>query len=358
MIPVRYYFDDEILNRENEKIFQSSWQPVCLKSDLENNNDFYTFLIGGIEGVIQNFHGKLRAFTNSCPHRFSCLQSDKSGNRPLQCPYHRLQFNEHGKPINKTLGEDYSYELMKLQDWNLELCGQLIFVCLNNPTYNLKEYLGPQFAYIENLTNDLGDEIFSEEQKIEANWKIVIQNTMEFDHVFSVHPKTFTEIIQKPLEVLELDATMPSIRYRTLLKELSREDRATQKIFQKFCATSYFSNIPCYEYFLLFPLLTVGHTNGPVSFFRYTPISANETSLEMRTWSPKAHNQNEDYLKFTTKIFPVITAFIKKLSLEDKQICEAVFRGLKSAPKEGKMLFANGDFLIEKFQKYYKSFID
>ncbi len=357
MIPIEYYFDDKIFVIENEKIFQSNWQPLCFKGDLPNNNDFAIFRVGGVEVVIQNFQGLIKAFSNVCPHRFSCLQSGRMGNRVLQCPYHRLQFNHFGESINKPLGEDYPYTQLKLYEWHIDVCGQLVFVSFNKPSKSLKEYLGACFVYIENITNSIGEEIFVEEQLIEANWKLVIQNTIEFDHAFSVHPKTFAELVQKPLEILDLEAPSPLIHYRTRCKNLSREERFTQKIFKQFCNTTYFSDYPCYEHFYLFPLLTVGHCNGPVSFFRYTPISPSQTLLQIRVWSPKAVVENEDYAKLTLKLFPSIVDFIKKLSLEDKEICEAVFRGVMSAPKDMKMIFSKGDFLIEKFQESYLSFM-
>jgi len=358
MIPKKYYFDDDILKQENDKIFKKTWQQVCFKSDLQFNNDYYTFLVGGIEGVIQNFDGELRAFSNYCPHRFSCLQTEKKGNRTLQCPYHRLQFNVNGIPTNKTIGDEYDYQQLKLQEWHIDTCGTLIFVCFDKPKTSLKEFLGNQFDYLEKLSSCLGEEIYYGEQLILANWKILIQNSMEFDHVPSVHPNTFSKLIQKPLKVIDQGANAPLIKYTTLFRQHTRDEKIIEKLYNRFCKTNYFADHPSYNYLLLYPLLTIGHSNGPVSFFKYTPSSADTTQLEIRTFAPKLLVQNSDYLALFNSNLPYINDFINRLAEEDKYICELIYRGLKSSPEINYLnSYASGDFLIEKFDTYYSKML-
>jgi len=358
-IPISYYLDPAVLERENAAIFQRNWQPVALLADLPARNDFIVTRIGGRELVIQNFGDRISAFTNTCSHRFSALQTETRGNRPLQCPYHRWTFNHAGIPSTIPQLEDFSCladaprESLALEKWQLEVCGNLIFVRLASAGSSLREHLGNLYAWLENVTTQLGHEIEPFEAEIDANWKVVMQNTVEFGHVFSVHPETFRPLVELPLRVIDRQAPAPHIRYVTLMKP----DK-TQARIDAMLARHFLQPVPVsdngYEHLLVFPCLTVGHTNGRAfSFFRYEPDGPGRTRLSVRTWLPRARVASAALNEFCASTGAEIGAFIRRLADEDTRICEAAHRGIANAPAGWKMHFADGEYLVARLHQHY-----
>ena len=83
-IPADFYSRGDVFQRELDAVFQPSWLCVGLAHNLREHNDFITYHIGQRQIVVQNFHGELKAFKNVCSHRFSRIQCEQRGNRPLQ----------------------------------------------------------------------------------------------------------------------------------------------------------------------------------------------------------------------------------------------------------------------------------
>lgn len=359
MIPIDAYVSPEVFSLEIAEIFFSQWQPVAMLSDLVEKNDFIVVSVGGREVVVQNFGDGLSAFTNVCSHRFSAIQTIKCGNRPLQCPYHRWTFDKSGYPSVIPLREDFScldgvdLAMLALERWSLEVCGGLVFVCLRRPKQDLRSYLGNLYAWVESVTGSLGHEMESFDVVVKANWKILMQNAVEFQHVYSVHPETFKPMIEFPINITDLSATHPHIRYLTAGKKY-KEFFRLDNFFKKYFFRPINQNSLGYECVMLFPCLTIGHvSNHSFSFFQYVPLSPGETRLNVRTWMPKELVSGSSIENFKNNIIEKTEIFIRKLSEEDRIICEAVYRGIKSSSKERHMYFSDGEFLVERFNKIY-----
>lgn len=358
-IPLDAYLDPAVLAAERRRLFLGAWQPVAMLSDLPARNDFVVVTVGGREVVIQNFGDSLGAFTNTCPHRLSAIQTAPRGRRPLQCPYHRWTFDATGRASTIPLREDYAClddagpDALALERWHLETCGGMVFVCHAPPATDLRGHLGDLYDWIADITSNLGYEIPGFEAVIAANWKVIMQNTVEFAHVFSVHPETFRPLVELPLAIDDRGAIAPHIRYLTAMKDDREFARIDSMLARHFAQPAPLPR-PGYEHLLLFPCLTIGHTNGRAfSFFRYTPLAPDSTRLEVRTWLPRARVESDAIATFCRNMGEQIGGFIRQLSDEDTRICEAAQRGIASAPAGWRMRFANGEYLVRRFQHHY-----
>lgn len=358
-IPSAAYLDPAIFAEEQRHLFRGHWQPVAMLADLRSRNDFVVATVGGREVVIQNFGESLRAFTNTCPHRFSAIQTAARGNRVLQCPYHRWTFDSEGLPATIPLRDDFACldgeppGSRRLERWHLDICGEMVFVCQASPPAPLRDHLGNLYDWIAAVTRALGHEIEGFETTIAANWKVIMQNTVEFAHVFSVHPETFRPLVDLPLRVMDREATAPHIRYLTAMKASRDFARIDTMLARHFEAPAPVTESG-YEHVLAFPALTIGHTNGRAfSFFQYTPLAADRTRLAVRTWLPRAKAPSEATDAFCATLGSQIAGFIRQLSDEDSRICEAVQRGIAGAPEDWRMCFSDGEYLVRRFQSHY-----
>ena len=193
------YSDKDILNKEQNKLFNRIWHFVGFNDDFLNENDFISINIASIPVVIQKLRGEIRAFKNVCSHRHSIIQTEAKGNRPLMCPYHGWAYDNKGVPRGipkKPLFSFTESELLclKLEEFSIQLCGRLVFVNISSHPQNLNSYLGSYFGRLELMSENFGKRIDVNSMIIDANWKILVENTLESYHVNLVHANSFKKL--------------------------------------------------------------------------------------------------------------------------------------------------------------------
>ena len=194
-IPARYFHDEAVFARERERIFRTTWQFFCFRSELREDNDFVAQDVAGIPVVVQNMKGELHAFHNVCSHRNVPLQSAASGNRHLFCPYHGWVYGRSGEPIGiPHNAEFYPIEpaerpQLALRQFSLAVCGNLVFVAIA-PTRPFAEQMGQWLPLVEKMAHAMDDVHFSNDIHTTSNWKWIVHNAFDDIHAQFVHPRS------------------------------------------------------------------------------------------------------------------------------------------------------------------------
>ena len=142
---------------------------------------------------LQNFSGELRAFHNVCSHRQSRIRSEASGNGPLRCPYHGWTYNSAGIPFsipNKPLFDAADSRVrddLSLDRFAVDTCGSLLFVRIDENGPSLRDYLAGAYDHLHAVGSALGEQLSRYPMVIRANWKVIVENTLEGYHVNYVH---------------------------------------------------------------------------------------------------------------------------------------------------------------------------
>ena len=199
VIPGVAYADPTAFAKELAEVFRGTWQFVGTTTELERPNDFVALELGGRPVVVQNMQGELKAFENVCSHRRGRIQLEDHGNRPLVCPYHSFSYDPGGVPeiparlrLNLTREER---ELLRLREFPLAVCGKFVFVHLGEQAPPpLVSYLGSMAEHLLVFSRGMGELIDRRGATIAANWKIVVENFLEFAHIPTVHSATFGRI--------------------------------------------------------------------------------------------------------------------------------------------------------------------
>ncbi len=77
-LDARWYTDSEVFEREQELIFERTWQLVCHVSELERPGDYVVRNVGRTALlVVRDRSGRIRACHNVCRHRAHELLSGK-----------------------------------------------------------------------------------------------------------------------------------------------------------------------------------------------------------------------------------------------------------------------------------------
>ncbi len=200
--PGRYYYDPAIFAREQERIFGRMWVYGGVASSLAQPGHYRTVTIAGESViVVRTKQGDLRAFFNVCRHRGSRLCPDTSGHLQgsIQCRYHAWTYGLDGRLIgapNVFNRPDFERDLYGLHPVALEVWHGLIWLNLADDPPSLAAQLEDPFVRefgsngpIERYgiaTLNVAKTIVYE---VEANWKLVMENTLECYHCGPMHPE-------------------------------------------------------------------------------------------------------------------------------------------------------------------------
>jgi len=189
------YRDDAWADRERGGLLASAWHLVGTQSELKHPGDFLTTELLGVPLQIRKFEGQLIAISNVCAHRHCLISSLPRGNSAsMRCQYHGWEYGADGYTRKIPCAKDFApidREQLRLPRYNVETCGDLIFVRLAESGIGLMDFLGP---IVPKILAGFGQEsrcFLRWQVCYDANWKVAIENSLEAYHVASVHPATF-----------------------------------------------------------------------------------------------------------------------------------------------------------------------
>ena len=203
------YTSPEFHELEQERLFARSWVPVCVVDEVAEPGDFLVVEVAGRSLIVtRNRQGELRALHNVCRHRGARL-CEGSGNakRSFSCPYHAWAYDHDGNCLGTPLFEgetaipeearaafdmsdvkgfdkaDMGLHPARIAQWEF-----LVFVCLDPDAPELEHELGDLSERLAGYR--LGEYRLQRrvEYGIEADWKLIGENFMEYYHLPWVHP--------------------------------------------------------------------------------------------------------------------------------------------------------------------------
>lgn len=200
--PGRYYYDPALFAQEQERIFSTMWVYVG-RADALTEPGAYQVVTVGQESVIvvRDKDGALHAFLNVCRHRGSrlCTQANGQLKGSIQCRYHAWTYGLDGRLIgapNVMKHEQFDQSLYGLWPVALHVWEGLIFLNLSDDPQPFTEQLD------DPKVRSFGDVAPYERYQIgrlkvgasisydvRANWKLIIENTLECYHCGTMHPE-------------------------------------------------------------------------------------------------------------------------------------------------------------------------
>ncbi|WOB28424.1 MULTISPECIES: aromatic ring-hydroxylating dioxygenase subunit alpha [Xanthomonas] len=297
-----YYLSTEIFEREQRKIFRKVWLFAGLKMLLPDNNCFITRKLAGIPVLIQNFHGRLRAFENVCLHRSALLQTTAVGKRPLVCPYHAWKYDADGRVENIPecdalygFGNEERHGL-KLREFALREVGNLLFVNLDDTPMPLEAQFTPEFLRsLESSSSIYDSEVMVTTWQGRYNWKLAYENLRDANHPRFVHPKSLArtvKFIPRIDRALLEDSSQPlaDTSQAGLRREMARfSSGGADAPLPELKHVGWHDKVQrwgdqdVYYNWLAFPNMHIASANGGRSFTleNHTPVAPDRTDLEI-----------------------------------------------------------------------------
>jgi choline monooxygenase len=198
ILPAAAYTDPAVLDRELRDIFGRRWVWAGFEHWVAEPGMSRPVTAAGRPLLLaRDKDGTLRVFHNLCRHRGIVLSEEPSTRSRLRCPYHYWTFNLDGSLCGtpywdrtKQSGPDEpTREQLGLLPVHHTVWAGMVFVHLGGPAAPPDETLKPLAERW--APYDLADLHLVEERtyQIEANWKLVVENFLDFYHLPFVHPQ-------------------------------------------------------------------------------------------------------------------------------------------------------------------------
>ncbi len=381
LIPPASYCDPATFALERDRIFLRNWLFAGTTLDLPNHEDFRRIEICGVSVVLQNFHGEIKAFNNVCSHRFARIHAEQSGNRPLKCPYHGWIYNAEGLPYaipRKPLISEITPASLcdyRLSRWHVRTVGALIFIKKEHAGETLAaddfdEQLSEYAMPLAHLASACGELVENTDYVVKANWKLVVENTLEGYHVDCVHPTTIRKLGMTGLtkstdesngshETHKAQGSFFDFagRNSAVFSPLNPEVSARMDRTYKFLAGRP-QKLDGYRHYYFFPGFVLASTRGDsFSIQRILPIDEQTTQLTSFLFATNGLGELTKMEAALKKQFNQSAAdFVRAIFAEDAAICEEVQHGVGFEHTAG--VLSDEEERICAFHAAYRSAID
>jgi len=348
-IPPSHYWRKDVLDTEMERVFKPSWLCVAFTDDLANDRDFVTSEIAGHSIVVQNFKGELKAFRNVCSHRFSRIQIEPCGNRPLTCPYHGWSYDADGRPYgvpqNATAFglDDDDRGKLALASYELETCGRFVFVRMQPGGPSLRDFLGRVYDDLEHFTEVCPSRISRTTLEWEVNWKVGLENAAEGYHTRMIHRDSLDPTLQEDLLVEAIEDH--TVFYRSLTEKTQKWWQHVARVVRMQASERFPESVN----WVIFPNIVILATHGASFVFQtFEPLSPLRFRFKSTYWMAKSQPGAA-----TDAIAKSLSDFSETVMGEDHGVCTFVQAGVQDVPDERPPLLGEPEKRILHFQKAY-----
>jgi phenylpropionate dioxygenase-like ring-hydroxylating dioxygenase large terminal subunit len=328
-LPPYAYTSAEWYEREIQEVFHKQWIFVTRLEEIANPGDYVRVdLAGEPIIVVRDRERRVRAMSASCRHRGTEVAKGQGNCASFKCPYHGWSYSLTGELIGVPGME--GVEGFDRAQWGLvpiraETWGGFVFV-------NLDPDSPPLAACMGDLPARLGSYRFEDMRvtkkwvnRVEANWKIWLENSREGYHVNVVHRETYRRFYQGRGDSNWRSRGMPGI-YEILsgtnddglylprdpvfplVEGLSQEDREST------------------HFVIFYPLLLLNVPPSHLAFHQLQPDGPHATTVTTWMCFPAGTVARADFEQAAGAYYQIPEMFIP----EDKEACAAVQRGLRA----------------------------
>jgi choline monooxygenase len=349
-LPPYAYTSPAWYQREVQEVFLKQWIFVTRLEEIPNPGDYLRVDVAGEPIiVVRDKEGQVRGLSAACRHRGTEVAAGQGNCASFKCPYHGWVYSLKGELIGVP-GMD-GVEGFDRKDWGLpavrtEVWGGFVFVNFDLASPSLLASMGDLPRRLETYRFEDMRVTRKWVNRVEANWKVWLENSREGYHVNVVHRETYrrfyhgrtpgewrTEGVQGVYEILsgtnDDGLYLPRDPAFPFVEGLSQKDRETT------------------HFVIFYPLLLLNVPPSHLAFHQLLPDGPDATTVVTWMCFPKSTAGRPDFEEAAKAYYEIPEMFIP----EDKAACAAVQRGV------GARLARPGRFSLEEkpcheFAKY------
>lgn len=342
-----WYLDREVYEAEREAVFQRSWQYVAHAGELARPGDHVVAPVGDFTVLVtRGQDGVLRAFHNTCQHRGHELVACSGNATALRCPYHAWTYGLDGRLVgapHMRRQPGFDPGAVRLHELAVDTWECFVFVSCDPAPPSLAEWLGPLAERTAAMGLDFAalQPFRRIEYDVAANWKIVVENSLECYHCHVAHPE-LVDLLDMDLFVQEISENGVAMG-GPVAQDVKREVSAGAGYDYPDGGVregQYLYTWPSF-YFLVYP------GPGNVSNLRFYPRGVDRTLVVREFYFSDAVAEPDRVS---------LSDFVDNIQNQDTGLCESVQRGLRAGGfTEGTLQLVNnvGEYGPHQFYRRY-----
>ncbi len=277
--PQRFY-DPAAHEEELRLLRQCSWQLATTTEKLQRSGDYWAGQLLGQPILIRNQDGKLLAFGNVCSHRHCQMLPDGSGHQDtIRCPYHGWHYGPDGltrRLPKANLFPGFDRDAYRLACFQVETCGQLVFVCLDPRAGTLQNWLG---SFYQSMADSTVSEHWCanlvQTRDCQANWKVLIEGSLESYHLDEIHSQTLGA--DPGEEQTDHQLLREGSSFQTTWRGSGRAERLEEWSVR--FLTGQFD--PTYRHVHVYPNLMASYADSLSLIYQIVPITAETSRMQV-----------------------------------------------------------------------------
>ena len=337
------YKNKAFFDLEKKRIFQSKPIPIGYTNELDDNNIISTNLHDIPIILTKDNTNKISAYYNVCRHRGCKLVQENSSSKVMACPYHKwtysLSGNLIGTPRYKPDKDVFNKKDYSLFPINIDIVNNIIFAKLDNCMgIDSEKYYGDAFDILNDYPLNKCKIVKTKTYEIDANWKLLIDNFIEYYHLPAVHPGLVTNSGMEEHVCTQGEGKYIGFKTDPLTSSGKAIDVERSvpfaELHEKYRKAAHFQMLYPNMFYFLFP----NHMFSVI----VTPVSPTK-SIEKATLFV---NDTSDQAWIDE-----LWGFYDEVNTEDLEICERVQEGLKCDVYNGGRMVPKYESTIHRFHK-------
>lgn len=228
------------------------------------------------------------------------------------------------------------------------LCGQFVFACLAPEGETLEDYLAPYAETLARISEGFVLVDNREQRAVTANWKTLIENTLDDYHVPAVHGDSFKRRMHP-----DWPARMTYERHgRHSVQQWDLNDEAVAvwARLDRHARFRRYSDYSGYRHYFIFPNFYVSTAYGTMAVLhRILPIDAERSTIEWSICLPLIQPESGVCQAIKARLLPGLIGDAREIVLEDLSVCELAQRGRHFAAYPG--VFGGREARLVDFQR-------
>jgi choline monooxygenase len=189
-LPPEAYYDADYYNLEQKQVWQKEWFAAEHVSRLQKYGDTAVIDVGEQSYIITCDRDlQIRAFHNVCRHRGAKLCATDGNFKRINCPYHWWSYNMKGDLVGAPFfeREDFDRKMNSLHPVRCGIHSGIVWICANPSAPSLEEHFGGAWELLDYPFAEM-DIIAQQKYDPQCDWKLLLENFMEWYHIPAVHP--------------------------------------------------------------------------------------------------------------------------------------------------------------------------
>jgi Rieske 2Fe-2S family protein len=187
-----FYTDPDIYQRDVNEVYLKSWVYAGHLSEISKPGDWFLFDMAGESVVIvRSSESGVSALLNVCRHRGSRVCAEQRGcSRKLVCRYHGWSYNLDGSLYSAAhMGEGFDASAISLKKIHVEILEGMIFINFASDPAPFTEVKQDLVPCLQPYRLDRAKVAHRQSYRIDANWKLAVENYSECYHCAPSHPE-------------------------------------------------------------------------------------------------------------------------------------------------------------------------